>query len=362
MLLSDEMNSNEISTMNDFSEMFSYWKSFRIKDLKEDLAIYTKQMESQKNIQTDLNNQLKFLQKTLASTNPQIFDKTSYNIILESFTNQLLNLSNRIKITENLVFNLVSFFTNSINLNEIQSISEQKVHDSFENETDENNQNDDYIYEDNEDEDDDENFDQNDQNSNQNELNNSFHSNPNNSVYDITDAQTPDMSTEDIARKVKEYLQLSKIGQRTFAEGLLNMRQANFSSLLSHPLPWSELSKTYRDRFLVMYYWLNDPDRLNKLSNLAVCRKPMPLVSSNESKYSFSSAIQTGKIVKSNEQKRKRVKLKQFQKEKLISYFTSNQYPSNAEINQISIEISLPSKKVYTWFSNQRHLSKAHLT
>lgn len=84
------------------------------------------------------------------------------------------------------------------------------------------------------------------------------------------------MSTEEIARKVKEYLQLSKIGQRTFAEGLLSMRQANFSSLLSHPMPWSELSKTYRDRFLIMYHWLNDPDRLSKLTSMPSARKNIP--------------------------------------------------------------------------------------
>lgn len=102
------------------------------------------------------------------------------------------------------------------------------------------------------------------------------YSDQNGPIYDISENEIPDISTEEIARKVKEYLQLSKIGQRTFAEGLLSMRQANFSSLLSHPLPWSELSKTYRDRFLIMYHWLNDPDRLSKLTTMSNFRRNLP--------------------------------------------------------------------------------------
>ncbi|CAF0740743.1 unnamed protein product [Brachionus calyciflorus] len=357
------MNTNQAASISDYNDMFGYWKNFRIADLKEDLSIYTKQMESQKNIQNDLTNQLRFLQKTLASTNPQIFDKTSYNIILESFTNHLLNLSNRIKITENLVFNLVNFFSNTVDINENPNKNNQENQDSTLEEhiiipdSDEQNENEDYIYEDNDEEDDEseENLDV-DNNSNQTELN--LYSSHNAPVYNINENQVPDMTTEDIAKKVKEYLQLSKVGQRTFAEGLLNMRQANFSSLLSHPLPWSELSKTYRDRFLVMYHWLNDPDRLSKLSNLANKRKNLTSLSQNESKYSFSSTMQSTKIVKPNQQKRKRVKLRNNQKEKLFSFFARNQYPSNSEINQISNEINLPTKKVYTWFSNQRHLTK----
>ncbi|RNA40682.1 homeobox cut-like 2 [Brachionus plicatilis] len=353
MLLSDDMNTVFDNELND---MFSYWKNFRIKDLKDDLVIYTKQMDSQKNIQNELNNQLKFLQKTLTSTNPQIFDKTSYNIILESFTNQLINLSNRIKITENLVYNLVKFFSNTINETDTQKVSESENTDKEEKE--ETNVNEDYIFEDNDDENSQENLDI-ESNSKHEEFMSSY-SDQNGPIYDISETQIPDMSTEDIAKKVKEYLQLSKIGQRTFAEGLLSMRQANFSSLLSHPLPWSELSKTYRDRFLIMYHWLNDPDRLSKLTGMPNSRRTIPSISHSSSKYSLSSTMQSGKISKLSQQKRKRVKLKSVQKDKLMDYFNKNQYPSNAEINRLSTEINLPSKKIYTWFSNQRHLAKAN--
>lgn len=85
-----------------------------------------------------------------------------------------------------------------------------------------------------------------------------------------------DESTAEIAKKIREYLQITKISQRIFAESLLNMKQANFSSLLSQPLSWSQLSKTYRDRFLIIYLWLNDPFRMDKLDNTNR-RKPMML-------------------------------------------------------------------------------------
>jgi hypothetical protein len=44
------------------------------------------------------------------------------------------------------------------------------------------------------------------------------------------------------------------------------MKQANFSTLLSQPMTWTTLSKTYKDRFLTMYMWLNDVDRMDKLN------------------------------------------------------------------------------------------------
>lgn len=83
--------------------------------------------------------------------------------------------------------------------------------------------------------------------------------------YDLTSIELPDESTVEIARKVREYLQITKISQKKFAETLLNMKQANFSSLLSQPLTWQQLSKTYKDRFLIMHTWLNDPYRMDKL-------------------------------------------------------------------------------------------------
>ena len=74
-------------------------------------------------------------------------------------------------------------------------------------------------------------------------------------------------STEEIARKIKEYMSINKISQRTFAQSLLNMKQANFSALLSQPMTWYTITKTIKDRYLTMHLWLNDPDRMEKLNN-----------------------------------------------------------------------------------------------
>lgn len=84
--------------------------------------------------------------------------------------------------------------------------------------------------------------------------------------YDLSLIEVPDESTEEIARRIKDYITTLKISQRNFAESILNMKQANFSTLLSQPMTWSTLSKTYKDRFLAMYAWLNDIDRMDKLN------------------------------------------------------------------------------------------------
>ena len=72
-------------------------------------------------------------------------------------------------------------------------------------------------------------------------------------------------TTEQIARRIKEFLIENKISQRVLAESLLNMKQANLSPLLSAPKPWQNLTPIIRNRFLVMHMWLNDTDRLQKL-------------------------------------------------------------------------------------------------
>lgn len=150
-------------------------------------------------------------------------------------------------------------------------------------------------------------------------------------------------------------MQISKISQRTFAESLLSMKQANFSFLLSHPLSWSELSKTYRDRFLVMYMWLNDPNRMAKLApNETKRRSTGSLKVPVESKYSFSSAIQSS----IQKERQKRIKLRSSQVENLKKFYDQNQYPSSNDINTLAIQLNLPPKKVSTWFIHQRQISK----
>jgi len=63
-------------------------------------------------------------------------------------------------------------------------------------------------------------------------------------------------------------MMMHKIKQKSFAELVLNMKQANFSTMLSQPLSWSTVSRTAKDRFLIMYMWLEDPKRIEKYNRL----------------------------------------------------------------------------------------------
>lgn len=81
-------------------------------------------------------------------------------------------------------------------------------------------------------------------------------------VFDVEN-ETP----EDVGRRLKEFLITNRMSQKKFAESLLNMRQANFCTLLSQPASWKNLSKTCRERFQTIYLWLEDPDRMQKLEN-----------------------------------------------------------------------------------------------
>lgn len=177
-----------------------------------------------------------------------------------------------------------------------------------------------------------------------------------------------DETTAEIAKKVREYLQISKISQRKFAETLLNMKQANFSSLLSQPLAWTQLSKTYKDRFLIMHAWLNDPFRMDKLDNTTAATKTvMDLkVRSGKSKHlptlmatTSQQLLHQAKMrLDENNKKRTRICLSNDQTNKLKVSFIKNPYPSASEIDEIGVEADLEPKKVAAWFAHQRQVYK----
>lgn len=152
-------------------------------------------------------------------------------------------------------------------------------------------------------------------------------------------------------------MQISKISQRTLAQSLLNMKQANFSFMLSHPLTWSELSKTYRDRFLILYLWLKDPNRMDKLTPLQRKLNSLKEAIPIESKYSLASTLKSS----ANRAEKKRVKLRQSQTESLRNSFEQNPYPSTLDIAHLAFELSLSPKKVHTWFIHQRQINKPTL-
>lgn len=86
--------------------------------------------------------------------------------------------------------------------------------------------------------------------------------------YDLEGVAIPGETTEQIARKIKEFLIENKISQRMLAENLLNMKQANLSPLLCNPKPWEAMTPIIRNRFIVMHLWLNDENRIEKLNVL----------------------------------------------------------------------------------------------
>jgi hypothetical protein len=69
-----------------------------------------------------------------------------------------------------------------------------------------------------------------------------------------------------LSNLLKETLIKYKISQQLFAETILNMKQANLSTLLSQPNSWELLTQINRKRFLTILMWLQDPRRLEKIN------------------------------------------------------------------------------------------------
>ena len=152
---------------------------------------------------------------------------------------------------------------------------------------------------------------------------------------------------------------INKISQKIFAQSILNMKQANFSALLSQPLNWQLLSKTYKDRFLTMHLWLNDSSRIEKLKNY-----PLPVQMSNnqqqqqhqvENKYSLYNANVSQMM---DMDKKKRQILTQNQTDRLKIFFCKDPYPNSEKIDLIARELDIDAKKVANWFSHQRQQNR----
>ncbi len=150
-------------------------------------------------------------------------------------------------------------------------------------------------------------------------------------------------TTDQIAKNVKEFLIVNKISQKTFAENLLQMKQANLSALLStkHMTPWESLSPMLKKRFSIMYLWLHDEHRMQKLSPPPPPPQQQQLL---EPLNDFAN--------------KQRNLLSTKQSEALRNYFNKTQYPLSEEIVHISNQIELPVLKVSNWFKNQRQLKK----
>jgi hypothetical protein len=136
----------------------------------------------------------------------------------------------------------------------------------------------------------------------------------------------------------------SKISQKSFAQTMLNMKQANFSTLLSQPLSWPELNQINKQRYLIMYMWINDPYRVQRLQHMQ--NKYLGVNSSH------SFTLDTPK-------KRKRSILTNEQTASLTKFFLKDPYPSSDALDSLSIQLGLNRRKIGIWFTHQRRKNKS---
>ena len=66
------------------------------------------------------------------------------------------------------------------------------------------------------------------------------------------------MSTEDLVKEVKEYLNANSISQRQFGEKILGLSQGSVSDLLARPKAWELLTQKGREPFIRMRIFLDE--------------------------------------------------------------------------------------------------------
>jgi len=354
-----------------------YWRKYRIENLKDDLNAYIAEIDGQINLHDDLTEQFEFVRQLLSSLAATPVNKSSTIGVIESFQNQLVHLLNRLSVTENFVLQLAKFFSlmfqnDTQYANEkfkrksrtlkthkqIQKVAKQakrqkepiatqqtygfnqQILPNYANQYTQQKM----VFED-----------MSDASSDQCSLPDEEPigarrakqrvEQPFVSPYNLDNVVIPVHETTDqIAKNVKEFLIVNKISQKTFAENLLQMKQANLSALLStkHMTPWESLSPMLKKRFSIMYLWLHDEHRMQKLSPPPP--PPPQQLLMNEPLNDFAN--------------KQRNLLSTKQSEALRNYFAKTQYPLSEEIVHISNQIELPVLKVSNWFKNQRQLKK----
>ncbi|VDM99206.1 unnamed protein product [Thelazia callipaeda] len=66
------------------------------------------------------------------------------------------------------------------------------------------------------------------------------------------------LDTEDIVKKIKDFLCSNSISQRQFGENVLGLSQGSVSDLLAKPKPWTMLTQKGREPFIRMQLFLNE--------------------------------------------------------------------------------------------------------
>ncbi|CAF1530145.1 unnamed protein product, partial [Adineta ricciae] len=162
------------------------------------------------------------------------------------------------------------------------------------------------------------------------------------------------IDTEQLSSRVRELLSSYSIGQRVFGEAVLNLSQGTVSEILSKPRPWHALSVKGREPYLRMHSWYHDTDNVQKLlawkqERDVLRRNTRPVT--NESFDSESTTTPSSK---------RRYLFTDDQRRALKQIFENEPYPSQARLEQLVDELSLPMNKISNWFHNARMRTKSN--
>nr|XP_046169835.1 homeobox protein cut-like 1 [Oncorhynchus gorbuscha] len=182
-----------------------------------------------------------------------------------------------------------------------------------------------------------------------------------------TIAMSPELDTYVLTKKVKEVLTDNNLGQRLFGESILGLTQGSVSDLLARPKPWQKLSLKGREPFVRMQFWLQDPQKVEKLMDMKRLEKKAYL-KRRHSSLSDSRSVDGGlagpDFLQSASpqhqrrtqlyQKKVRVVLGPEEKEALKRAYQEKPYPSPKTIEELASKLNLKTSTVINWFHNYR--------
>ncbi|CAF3789921.1 unnamed protein product, partial [Adineta steineri] len=169
-------------------------------------------------------------------------------------------------------------------------------------------------------------------------------------LYDLPKISLPTtIDTEQLSSQVRELLSSYSIGQRVFGEAVLNLSQGTVSEILSKPRPWHALSVKGREPYIRMYSWFCDTDNVQKLfawkQERDILRRSIRPTTKSQNHDTESN---------NNPTLKRRYIFTEDQRRRLKQIFESEPYPSQAKLEQLVDELSLPMNKILNWFHNAR--------
>ncbi|CAF1460559.1 unnamed protein product [Adineta steineri] len=176
------------------------------------------------------------------------------------------------------------------------------------------------------------------------------------------------IDTEQLSSQVRELLFAYSIGQRVFGEAVLNLSQGTVSEILSKPRPWHSLSVKGREPYIRMYTWFNDTGNVQKLlawkrERDAIRRSRPPATTTKTTSITDNGDSESGNNNSStnNNRPKRRCLFTDDQRRVLKQIFENEPYPSQATLEQLVSELSLPMNKIANWFHNSRMRAKTNI-